>query len=85
MPMRRISYEFTTPGDPADATVEEYISTAVNQGDETELVDLAKGLSNDYLFQNLRDRSVIVNGQIIHGNAAKEITDTYNFAIFPRN
>ncbi|MGB0369731.1 MAG: prepilin-type N-terminal cleavage/methylation domain-containing protein [Opitutales bacterium] len=84
-PVRRINHTFSTPADPSLATVESYVSTAINQGSEVELVDLAKGLANDYLFQNLRDKSVIVNGQIIHGNAAKEVTDTYNFAIYPRN
>ena len=84
-PVSRISYTFPTPADPTAASVENYIGTAVTSGTETELVDLAKGLADNHLFQNLRDKAIIVNGQIIHGNDAKEITDTYNFAVFPRN
>ncbi|MGB0373007.1 MAG: hypothetical protein ACPGN3_16880 [Opitutales bacterium] len=83
-PVYRTEYTFSTPSDPSASTAEQMIATAVKGGEAIEMVDLAKGLANDYLFFNSRDQSVIVNGQIIHGNAAKEVTDTYNFAISPR-
>ncbi len=48
------------------------------------IVELAEGQANGNLFYNFKDRSVMVNGKIIHGNDAKMITDTYNMTIKPR-
>ena len=47
-------------------------------------MELARGLANESLFSNLRDLTIIVNGEIVHGNNAKRVTDTYNFTISPR-
>jgi len=48
------------------------------------VVQLSKGLSNGQLFCNFRDSSIIVKAEIIHGNVAKRITDTYNYTVSPR-
>jgi hypothetical protein len=49
-----------------------------------EVVELAKGLADNQLFSNFRERTIIVNGEIVHGSAAKRVTDTYNFTVSPR-
>ena len=48
------------------------------------IIELSEGLANERLFYNFRERSIMVNGQIYHGNDAKRVTDTYNFTISPR-
>ncbi|WP_309398825.1 PilW family protein [Cerasicoccus maritimus] len=50
----------------------------------SEVIDMVSGLSNGFLFYNVHGKSVLVNGKIIHGNDAKEVTGTYNFTISPR-
>jgi hypothetical protein len=50
---------------------------------------MSKGLANGRLFYNIRSKSVMVNGQIIHrGGLGKtryeRATNTYNFTISPR-
>ncbi len=49
-----------------------------------EVLQLSRGLADGKLFYNFRDRAVVVKGEIIHGNDAKRVTDTYNFTISPR-
>lgn len=49
-----------------------------------ELIELSKGLADGQLFYNFWGRSVMVNGQIHHGNVAKRVTETYNFTVSPR-
>ncbi len=48
------------------------------------IVELAEGLADGKLFYNFNDSSVMVNAMIVHGNDAKQVTDTYNFTIKPR-
>jgi hypothetical protein len=48
------------------------------------VIELSEGLADGRLFYNLWGRSVMVNGKILHGNAAKRVTDTYNFTVSPR-
>jgi type II secretory pathway component PulJ len=50
----------------------------------SEVVELSQGLADQRLFYNFWDRSVMINGKIIHGVDAKRVTDTYNFTISPR-
>lgn len=50
----------------------------------SEVIELSEGLADQRLFYNFWDRSVMINGKIIHGNDAKQVTDTYNFTISPR-
>jgi len=48
------------------------------------VIELSRGLADERLFYNFWGRSVMVNGQIHHGNDAKRVTETYNFTISPR-
>jgi hypothetical protein len=49
------------------------------------ITPFAQGLDNGKLFYNFWDKSIMVNGKIVHGNDAKRVTDTYNFTITPRS
>lgn len=49
-----------------------------------EVIELSKGLADGRLFYNFWGKSVMVNGQIHHGNEAKRVTETYNFTVSPR-
>ncbi|MGB0371568.1 MAG: PulJ/GspJ family protein [Opitutales bacterium] len=83
-PIMRIEHTFSSPMDFSESSPEALLDVAVNQGSSETLVAHAQGLVNGHLFHNSRGKTVIVNGQIIHGNSAKEVTDTYGFAISPR-
>jgi len=48
------------------------------------IVQLAQGLDNGLLFNNLLGKTVMVNGEIMHGDNAVSATDTYNFSVSPR-
>jgi prepilin-type N-terminal cleavage/methylation domain-containing protein len=64
--------------------VEELIPAISTVATHETVVELSEGLANGRLFYNFRERSVMVNGQIYHGNDAKRVTGTYNFTISPR-
>lgn len=64
--------------------VEELIPSMDSADDHEEILNLVSGLAGGNLFYNINDRSVMVNGKIIHGNEAKQVTGTYNFTISPR-
>lgn len=52
---------------------------------ESEIVlELSRGLADGNLFYNFGNNSFIINGEIIHGNTVKEVTNTYNLTISPR-
>ncbi|MCC5842292.1 MAG: prepilin-type N-terminal cleavage/methylation domain-containing protein [Opitutales bacterium] len=56
-----------------------------NRDGETIVVELARGLADQRLFFNSRiGRSITINGEIYHGNRAREVSNTYNFTIHPR-
>ena len=65
-------------------TPESLINSLSYNGTYPSVVQLSKGLANGKLFYNYFNRSVMVKAQIVHGNKAKRITDTYNFTITPR-
>ncbi len=65
-------------------TVEDLIPAISTVGTHRTIVEMSEGLANQRLFYNFRERSIMVNGQIYHGNDAKRVTDTYNFTISPR-
>ncbi len=48
------------------------------------VLELSRGLSNGNLFHNLGNNTFVINGEIIHGNAVQEVTNTYNLTISPR-
>lgn len=53
-------------------------------GSHEQVVELSRGLADGKLFYNYLDRSIMVKAEIIHGNIAKRITDTYNYTVSPR-
>lgn len=86
-PVRRfdITYDPPMEGSASDPLeVEELIPDISDSEDHDTVVELARGLADQRLFFNYRNRSILVNGQIYHGNDAKRVTDTYNFTITPR-
>ena len=64
--------------------VEQLVPDVTQESSFEQVIELSRGLANGCLFYNFRDRSIMVNGQILHGNVAKRVTDTYNFTISPR-
>lgn len=42
------------------------------------------GLSSGLTFLNFQNRSIVIRTQILHGNQAKRVTNTYNFTVTPR-
>lgn len=81
-PVRK--FEVLPQGTDRFKAIEELLPSTSKAGSFPIVVELSRGLANQRLFYNYRDRSVMVNGQIYHGNEAKEVTDTYNFTISPR-
>lgn len=48
------------------------------------VLELSRGLADGNLFRNFGNNTFVVNGEILHGNQAKEVTNTYNLTISPR-
>lgn len=67
-----------------DTDVEDLLNDLTFNGDYKKIVQLSRGLSDGQLFYNYLDRSILVKAEIIHGNVAKRITDTYNYTVSPR-
>lgn len=66
-------------------SVEGVLSQALSGGNPpVPVVELARGLASQNLFYNLRDNSIIINGEILQGNDARSVTNTYNFSVTPR-
>jgi prepilin-type N-terminal cleavage/methylation domain-containing protein len=95
-PVKRFERRFHDPNGPvpagssgpylsaADNTIEKAISGLSVNGNYPTVVQLSRGLSDGQLFYNYFDRSILIKAQIIHGNVAKRITDTYNYTVSPR-
>ncbi len=64
--------------------IEDLIPAANTESNHDILVDEMIGLLDGDIFYNFKDRAILMNGQIVHGNDYKQITDTYNFTIAPR-
>ena len=67
-----------------NSTVEDLLDSLSYNGTYPTVVQLSRGLANGQLFYNYLDRSIMIKAQIIHGNVAKRITDTYNYTVSPR-
>lgn len=82
---RRYQIQNTYISDPVDIRNPErlYPERSVLES-APEVMEFSVGLANGRLFYNHNDRSIMVNGKIVHGNVAKRVTDTYNFTISPR-
>ena len=48
------------------------------------ILELSRGLADNKLFRNFGNNTFVVNGEILHGNKVKEVTNTYNLTISPR-
>ncbi len=80
-PVRRYERSF----EPAtEDSLESLLPSGTSLALADEVLELSRGLANGHLFYNFWGRSVMVNGQIVHGNDAKRVTETYNFTISPR-
>jgi prepilin-type N-terminal cleavage/methylation domain-containing protein len=80
-PVRRYDQEWTPASSEA---LEDLLPEESELVLADEVIELSRGLADSLLFFNFWGRSVMVNGQIYHGNAAKRVTETYNFTISPR-
>jgi hypothetical protein len=83
-PVRRFEKRFDPYVSASEYTVEEMIADVRATASHATVVQLSRGLANGQLFYNYLDRSIILKAQIIHGNVAKRITDTYNYTVSPR-
>ncbi|MCC5846025.1 MAG: prepilin-type N-terminal cleavage/methylation domain-containing protein [Verrucomicrobia bacterium] len=54
------------------------------RNESRQVMAFSEGLVNGRLFYNFQNRTIMINGRILHGNQAKWVTDTYNFSISPR-
>lgn len=92
-----IRYERTYPHDPdtgvfgprtsaSNFSVEALIGAMLIDGStsEREVLQLSRGLADERLFFNYRENAIIVNGEIVHGNNSRRVTNTYNFTVSPR-
>jgi type II secretory pathway component PulJ len=83
-PVLKFEKKFSPGRSVATYTPESLIADLAYSDDYPNVVELSKGLASGKLFYNYLDRSVMIKAEIIHGNAAKRVTDTYNFTVSPR-
>ena len=81
-PVRR--FEVNVPSGDQNDDLETLIPSSLVAESCPIVINLVTGLADGHLFYNIEDRSVLVNGKIIHGNDAKQVTGTYNFTVSPR-
>jgi prepilin-type N-terminal cleavage/methylation domain-containing protein len=84
-PVYRFEKQFA-PADYIEANKgPEYLISGVSMANNfEEVIELSRGLADGNLFYNFNNNSVMIKAEIIHGNDAKRVTDTYNFTISPR-
>lgn len=81
-PVRKFTIEFDPP---SSEPIEDLLPAVATVGQHQEVIELSRGLSNGYLFYNFFNRSITVQGEILHqGSNNKQATNTYNFTISPR-
>jgi len=68
----------------SEISVEGVLDLALGGDPPRPVVELARGLASQNLFYNFRDSSIIINGEILQGNDARSVTNTYNFSVTPR-
>ena len=86
-PVQKFDVSFNSPVDISDSgtsKLEDLFPASSSSGSYEEVVELSKGLANGRLFYNFEKKSIMVNGQIYHGQSGSRITDTYNFTVSPR-
>lgn len=77
-------FNLTITGSDQEKQLETLLPSYATFGTHRQILEVAQGLANGDLFLNSWGKALMVNFKIIHGNDAKEITDTYNFTISPR-
>lgn len=81
-PVQRFHLEFDPP---SDEYIEDLLPAIDTMGSHTEVIELSRGLSDERLFYNFFNRSITVQGEILHeGSTLKQATNTYNFTVSPR-
>ena len=85
-PIRKWEVDYTPSNyqEAAANPIESLLPTVSEFKSGEKVVELSEGLADGNLFLNFEDRSIMVKGQIYHGNDYKRLTDTYNFTITPR-
>ncbi len=89
-PVYRLEWQAESASDYVDAstaTLEALLTqiAADDTGDYPVVIELSRGVANGRLFTNYQQGKVtVVNGEILHGNNVKEVTNTYNLSISPR-
>lgn len=86
-PVRRFDLRWSPSNYPrADQVLVESLLPPESQAQSfPQVIELSRGLADQRLFHNLEDRAIVMKGEIMHGNEAKRVTDTYNFTVSPRN
>lgn len=70
---------------PSEEPIEDLMPSVDSAGSHMEVIELSKGLSDGKLFYNFFERSITVQGEILHsGSNFKRATNTYNFTVSPR-
>jgi type II secretory pathway pseudopilin PulG len=84
-PVYRAEKTFETPLEISD-NFETVLATYFpdDSGDYPIVLELSRGLANGKLFRNFGNNTYVINGEILHGNQVKEVTNTYNLTISPR-
>jgi hypothetical protein len=81
-PVMRFAQTFNTP---RANLLEDLLPSTDTIGTHDEIIELSKGLSDGQLFYNFFNRSITVQGEILHhGSNLKRATNTYNFTVSPR-
>lgn len=71
--------------DSAEHSIDALVGDILDNGARRQVLQLSRGLANERLFFYSRlGESVVVNGEIYHGNDHRRVTNTYNFTISPR-
>lgn len=85
-PVRKFDSEVDTWGItlPSTGSIESLLPIAATVGSFRQVVELSRGLANQRLFYNFHNRSIMVKGEILHGNAIEQVSNTYNFTVSPR-
>ncbi|TVP75496.1 MAG: type II secretion system protein [Puniceicoccaceae bacterium] len=84
-PVYRAEVEFTTPQPTASITLEALLASnfPTIPTNAPVVLELSRGLASGNLFHNLGG-SFLINGEILHGKKAREVTNTYNLTISTR-
>lgn len=84
-PVRKFDVSFNTPVDiTSSITLEELIPSTTSSTEFNQVVELSKGTIRGNMFYNFANKSVMVNGQLYHGQKGNRSSDTYNFTVSPR-